>query len=142
MRNISYTISFSNNYFDPKYGNASRDKNVMAWLSLSSHEVGHLADIKELGLGKAGYMTTFLLGYAAALSHDGHPREKRADIGEDKFRSFNEFVNIRYGEGKLKSLFDNPNNTDKDIIGRLDQWWTQYQKPTEATNKSTNNGKE
>ena len=29
---------------------------------------------------------------------------------------------------KLSKLFNNKNNTQKDIIERLDQWWNNYQK--------------
>jgi hypothetical protein len=63
-------------------------------------------------------------------------REETADAGATEFSAFRSFVNLYYGKEKLTALFQNENNTDKDIIQRLDQWWNQYQKQ-EKQMKST-----
>jgi hypothetical protein len=74
----------------------------MTWLDLSSHEVGHIKDIKEIGGGKTKYFATFIKEYAKAGSHDANWREQRADIGQTQFRSFVSFVDSYYGKDKLK----------------------------------------
>ncbi len=124
------TIRMASNYFStPSIGGKyDYSNNVNAWLGLASHEVGHLRDIKELDEGPIGYMATFAKGYIAAGSHDGYWREQRAEEGATELDNFKGFINKRYGMGKLRELFENPNNTDAIIIRRVDQWWKQYQK--------------
>ncbi len=132
----SYRMNLTDNFFDNSYGANGYKDDVMEWLDLTSHEVGHIKDIQEIGGGKAKYFRTFISEYANAGSHDGNPREQRADIGRNEFRSFVSFVNSYYGKDKVKALFENSKNTDKEIIGRIDQWWKQYQKQKEADNKA------
>ena len=47
---------------------------------------------------------------------------------------FNRFINKYYGKDKLKSLFENKNNTEKDKIERINQWFRAYIK-----NETNNN---
>jgi hypothetical protein len=63
-------------------------------------------------------------------SHDSTyaHKENAAEKGSIEFTNFNEFINNNYGKNKLSNLFNNKNNTQKDIIERLDQWWNNYQK--------------
>jgi len=138
--NNTYRINLTTNFFDNtnnRFGGYGYQDDVMSWLDIMSHEVGHIKDINEIGKGKAGYFWQFAKEYAKAGSHDGNWREKRADNGQNAFRNFNNFVDNYYGKDKLKSLFENNNNTDKDITERLDQWWGQYQKQIEADKKAT-----
>ena len=131
-------MNLTNNFFDNtnnKYGRNGHPNDVMAWLDLTSHEVGHIRDIKEIGGSLANYFKTFAKEYLKAGSHDGNAREQRANLGQNEFRSFVGFVNSYYGKDKLKSLFENNKNTEKDIKGRINQWWKQYQKQKEEDKK-------
>jgi hypothetical protein len=109
---------------------------------MMSHEIGHVEDIQEIGKDKVGYFMQFAKEYAKAGSHANSWREKRAEIGRTTFRSFNSFVDSYYGQDKLKALFENKNNSDKDIVERLDQWWRQYQKKIETDTKVEETKKE
>jgi RHS repeat-associated protein len=133
------TIRMTDNYFSNpghSWGETDYSNNVNAWFGLTSHEVGHLRDIGEIGGGALGYIATFAKDYISAGSHDGLWREQRADKGANEFRNFRQFVNEKYGVGKLRDLFENPNNSDAIIIRRVDQWWKQYQKY--ENNRKTN----
>jgi len=135
---INYTDNFfSNENSQTNYGRTDYGDDVMSWLDLSSHEVGHIKDIKEIGGGVVKYFATFIKGYAISGSHDGNWREKRADVGQDQFRSFVSFVESYFGKDKMKDLFENKNNSQKDIIGRIDQWWQQYLKQKKESVQST-----
>ena len=136
----SYRMNLTNNFFDNsnnKYGSNGHPNDVMPWLDLTSHEVGHIRDIQEIGGSTEHYFKTFIKEYAKAGSHDGNPREQRADVGRNQFRSFVAFVDSYYGKDKVKALFENKHNTDKDIKVRIDKWWNQYQKQIESENKKT-----
>jgi len=134
-----YDMNFTDNFFDQKqsgkYGYADNSDDIIGWFDLSSHEVGHIKDIQEIGNNRLKYMATFGAGYLKNRSHDGYWRENRANIGQNEFRNFNKFIDSYYGKGKLQTLFENENNTDKDIIGQLDQWWGQYQKQQQEQQK-------
>ena len=137
----NYRMNLTDNFFkNPinKYGKNDYGDDVMGWLDLTSHEVGHIKDIQEIGGGKAKYFSTFIKDYVKSGSHDAYWREQRADVGQNEFRSFVSFLDSYYGKDKVKALFENKNNTDKDITGRIDQWWAQYQKQKDAEKKTTN----
>ncbi|MFC4476497.1 hypothetical protein [Flavobacterium chungangensis] len=74
-----------------------------------------------------------LLEYAKNILHgDWHDgkystKEPAADVGEDRFNKFNKFINQNYGKDRLKILFENKNNSQADIINKVDQWWDAYQ---------------
>jgi RHS repeat-associated protein len=97
----------------------------------NAHEVGHIPQLKY---GNLVHIVTSLLEYGANIVdgqdwHDGHnsTKEPEADVGEYSFVNFNKFINDNYGSNKLKELFENKNNTQKDITNRIDQWWSAYQ---------------
>ena len=137
----SYQIRLTNNFFDARKGTEKYIKSVdysddvMAWLELSSHEVGHIKDIQEIGNNVIKYMGVFVAGYANAKGHDGYWREPRADKGYKTFDKFNKFIDKFYGKDSLKKLFENPENIEKDIIDRVDQWWERYQKEEAKSEK-------
>ncbi|WP_300564693.1 hypothetical protein, partial [Flavobacterium sp.] len=131
-----YRMNLTDNFFSKDYGKNSFNDDVIDWLDIASHEVGHIKDIKEISSSKLKYFATFLGGYFKAGGHDGHPREVRAEKGTKEFRKFNKFIDSYYGKDKLKSLFENKHNKDKDIIERIDQWWEKYQKSKENQTQS------
>lgn len=96
----------------------------MAWLSLSSHEVGHIPQIYKEG-SLAAYAMEFISQYASAGNHDGAPYEKEADKGYNNFMDFNDFVNKTYGDNSLKNLFNN--HSENVITKRLDKWWGAFE---------------
>jgi hypothetical protein len=121
-----YRMNFTANFFTTeKYGRTAYGNNVMRWLRLASHEVGHIRDIDEIG-GRIKYFGTFIGGYAKSKGHDKYWREQRAEGGTKEFDAFVTFVNSYYGNGKLKDLFENENNSQTDIIERINQWWSKY----------------
>ncbi|OXA82170.1 hypothetical protein B0A58_00330 [Flavobacterium branchiophilum NBRC 15030 = ATCC 35035] len=106
----------------------------------NAHEVGHLP---QLEYGQVVHILTSLLEYGANIAdgqnwHDGwnSTKEPEADIGENKFKEFNRFVDEFYGGVKtdekydksvmLQNLFKNKNNSQKDIINRINQWWNKF----------------
>ncbi len=138
----TYRMNFTSNFFSSdltskKFGRNDFSESEMSWLDLSSHEVGHIVDIKEIGGGKEKYFATFIGSYAKSSGHGNNWREKRANVGQAEFRKFKDFVDGYYGEGKLGALFENQNNSQKDIIGRLDQWYARYQKTSNEQKKTT-----
>lgn len=132
-----YTITYTENWFEDdasKYDNSGYGQNTMAWLRLSSHEVGHIPQIyREGSLGS--YAMEFLSQYTDAGNHDGAPYEQEADTGRNVFNDFNNFINDTYGKNSLENLFNN--NTENVITKRLDKWWAAFEdergKKTERT---------
>ena len=53
-------------------------------------------------------------------------REKAADYGEKMFKDFNNFINSKIQKNGLKRLFYNKNNSQDQIIEKIDQWWKMY----------------
>ena len=104
------------------------------FLGLMAHEVGHIPQIDEAG-GNISHLAGSLGEYINNWLHlnDSHDstyahKENAAEKGSIEFTNFNEFINNNYGKNKLSKLFNNKNNTQKDIIERLDKWWNNYQK--------------
>jgi hypothetical protein len=107
---------------------------LKVFLGLMAHEVGHIPQIDETG-GNMGHLLGSLGEYINNWVHlnDSHNptyahKENVAEIGSTIFENFNNFIDTNYGKNKLTKLFENKNNTQKDIIGRINQWWTNYQK--------------
>ena len=126
----SYSMLFTDNFFDQtkigKYKTNDFSNDVINWLNLSSHEVGHIKDIIELGNNRANYLTTFTAGYIKNLCHDKYWREKRAEKGRAKFSEFNKYVNENYGKRKLEILFNNSELSEKSKIEQIDKWWGDF----------------
>lgn len=132
-----YQINLTNNYFeDNRYGWADFKYDTYEWLEIMAHEVGHIKDIKEIGGGQEYYFGVFLGDYAkeflrspnAGKAHDGAWREKRADIGQDEFMNFNDFIGRTYGAGQLIRLLDDAAKPDAEKINQISSWWKDYQK--------------
>jgi RHS repeat-associated protein len=121
-------ITFTENWFNDdhsSYNGHGYGQNIMAWLNLSSHEVGHIPQIgKEGGLGS--YLTEFAKQYISNFGHDGAPYEIEADKGSIIMNKFNSFVNETFGENSINNLF-NSNRTESQKIEIIDKWWNAYQ---------------
>ncbi|GAA4379797.1 hypothetical protein GCM10023186_17580 [Hymenobacter koreensis] len=134
------TITYTQNWFadDPdSYSGHGFGQNVMRWLALSSHEVGHIPQISKEG-GLLGYLTEFAKQYAQAGEHDGAPYEEDANRGKETFLKFNNFVENTYGTGALTGLFDSKKSqTNK--IETLNNWWNAFQGEQGGQKKSSTN---
>lgn len=122
------TITYTENLFRaPAYNDGHGYAfNTYDWLSLSSHEVGHLPQIDRAG-GLFAYLGQFIGQYASNFSHDGAPLEKEAEKGAEKFVDFRTFVNKRHGFGALERLIEAPHTYDNTKISLLRRWWQEYQ---------------
>ncbi|NRT13769.1 RHS repeat-associated protein [Flavobacterium sp. 28A] len=107
---------------------------IKGFFGLMAHEVGHIPQIDKAG-GNLGHLLGSFAEYVNNWAHlnDSHDpayahKEAEAEGGFTVFENFNEFINNNYGKDKLSKLFENKNNTQKDIINRIDQWWKNYQK--------------
>jgi RHS repeat-associated protein len=152
--NSDYNINFTDNFFshdgsEMGYGQNDFSNNVYQWLDLSSHEVGHIQDIKEIGGGKLKYFSTFLKDYIKAGNHDDNPREQRADYGQKVLERFTTFTNKNYGNGAIVKLFENKDEKEEDKIKTLDQWSKAFSKseeerifPNSTTGNSSSNKQE
>jgi len=127
-----YTITYTENWFEDeayKYKsksgrNTSYGQNILAWLSLSSHEVGHIPQINREG-GLWSYIGEFISQYATAGNHDDAKYEEEAEVGQTTFNEFNNFINKEYGANSLVNLFEN--HTENVITRRLDKWWKAFE---------------
>ena len=107
------------------------------FLQRNVHEVGHIPQLKN---GTIAHIASSLLEYGLNILdgqdwHDGSnsKKEQQANVGENRFTTFNKWIDDTYGKDKLKKLFENKKNTQDDIIGRVNQWWKAY-----TTNKFGN----
>lgn len=133
-------ITYTENYFsdDPKsYDNHGFGQDIYRWLSISSHEVGHIPQISKEG-GMTGYLIEFIKQYAQAGGHNGAPYEKEAEVGAETFRKFNQFVNTTYGKDALTGMF-NSNQFQKNKVKTLDKWWSAFQENQSKQKKSATN---
>jgi len=121
--NITYTENWFND--DPNsYNGHGYGQDVMEWLYLSSHEVGHLPQV-----AKAGSLLKYALGFVLEYSKSGHdaaPSEIEADKGYTVFIAFNKFVNKTYGNGSIEKLF-NSDKRESEKIETITNWWNEYQ---------------
>jgi len=128
-------MNLTDNYFTTnKYGYTDYGDNSIEWLELTSHEVGHIRDVNELG-GKPNYFSTFIKEYAKNKFKHDIKREERADYGQKIFLNFSEFLYQKYGDGKIKEIL-NGSNSEKDKIKKIDKLWNEYQ--TAEKNKKNN----
>jgi RHS repeat-associated protein len=122
-----HTITYTENFFEDnasKYEGHGYGQDIYRWLSLSSHEVGHIEQIDREG-GFFAYTFEFIKQYGSAGNHDGAEYEKEADIGQKVFGQFNSFIDETYGKNSLTKLFQN--NVDPVIVKRLDKWWGEFE---------------
>ena len=126
--NITHFYSKDKNY------NETNGASFYAFFGRNAHEVGHIPQLKN---GTTGQIASSIAEYVQNIVsgedwHDGKyaTKEKEADVGEDMFNDFNQFVDKYYG-GKeksnvIKKLFENKSNRQQDIIERIDQWWASF----------------
>lgn len=134
------TITYTENFFaDNKesYNGNGYGRNIKSWLSLSSHEVGHLPQIDKAG-GVISYLTEFIGQYAKAGEHDSAPNEKEADKGSTNFGEFYNFVSSEYGKESIEQLFNNSKLSEETRIDRINLWWQKFE---ETKNKKDNEKK-
>jgi len=133
-----YTITYTQNFFEDdssKYNGNGFGQDIYTWLSHSSHEVGHIPQIKKAG-SSLSYLGKFISQYSKSGNHDGADYEKEADKGSDLFGQFNNFVDKTYGRNSLVNLFEN--HTDPVIVKSLDKWWGAFEKDREKKEERTN----
>ena len=127
------TITFTENWFEDnpnKYEGNGYGLDVMSWLDLLSHEVGHLPQIKREG-GLLPYLLSFAKEYIQ-YGHDNAPSEIEADRGFSEFKSFEKFVSANYGNTAMKDLFES-DLSEQNKTSTIDKWWNEYK------NSSSNN---
>ena len=121
-------IIMTQNYFedDPaKYNKNGDGQNFFSWMSLLSHEVGHLKHIEESG-NPIKYIGSFILDYISNFGHDDVPREKEAEKGRMVFNAFYKFINRTYeSKTAMEDLFKS-NKSDKAKIDTIDKWWKEF----------------
>ena len=121
------SISFTPNYFEDnkeKYKGHGYGQDFYQWMTLLSHEVGHIKHIKESS-HEVTYIGGFLYDYMK-YGHDETPREKDADQGYNKFLDFYKYTNESYGKYSLDKLFKS-DKSDKQKIQIINQWWNEYE---------------
>ena len=51
-----FRMNLTNNFFETsRYGNVDYGDDIMAWLDITAHEVGHISDIHEISYNKWNY---------------------------------------------------------------------------------------
>ena len=133
-----HTITYTQNFFEDdssKHNGNGFGQDIYTWLSHSSHEVGHISQIKKEG-SSLSYLGEFISQYSTSGNHDGANYEKEADKGSDLFGQFNNFVDKTYGRNSLGNLFEN--HTDPVIVKRLDKWWGAFEKDKGKKEERTN----
>jgi len=127
------TITYSENFFEDRreaYNGNGFGRNTQAWLSISSHEVGHLPQIDEAG-GLFSYLGEFINQYVTTASHDLANNEIEAEKGSENYIKFRSFVGVE----KINKLFNSEKQSDEDKINRIISLWRAYQ---EKQNKDGN----
>lgn len=138
-------IIFTENYFESTPGvyvsSAGKEKgfgrNIWAWLSMSSHEVGHLPQADEFDhsiVGKLAYLASFAGEYGITLAktgsltdaHDKASREVEANQGKLTLKEFNRFTSTFFGKDALVDLFNSNKLNDEDKIAKIDSWWQAF----------------
>ena len=124
------TITYTENWFEDNpnaYEGHGYGQDVIGWLELSAHEVGHLPQIDKKG-GLLRYSLSFGAEYLRS-GHDGASSEIEADKGYLEFVGFNQFVSNNYGSAALKDLFESE-LSEQDKISIIDKWWNDYKMNT------------
>ncbi|WP_434574810.1 RHS repeat domain-containing protein [Riemerella anatipestifer] len=104
---------------------------LIGYLEHMAHEVKHFDHIDAHNADLEKYITEFSKQYIKAGSHDGAKYERQADFGEYVMGGFVDFTDRYYGKNELAKIFENKSNTEKDVMGRIDQWWGNFQKSPE-----------
>lgn len=121
---------------DPaKYKGHGYGRNILKWLRLSSHEVGHIP--QNIKHGGPGYLLEFIKQYSSAGNHDGAPYEVEADKGSNTFNAFNAYINKNIGNGALVDLF-NSNLREGQKVNQLNRWWSDFQESQRQRSNITN----
>ncbi|MCQ2211678.1 MAG: RHS repeat-associated core domain-containing protein [Paludibacteraceae bacterium] len=124
------TIIYTENFFDDNpesYNKHGYGKDVMRWLSLSSHEVGHLKQIEQFK-NVFKYIGEILSEYINAGNHDDAPMEIEAEKGSVNFENFTKFTNKKYGNGSLQKLMEDEKTSELYKIKVIDKWWNEFTK--------------
>ncbi|WP_063743591.1 hypothetical protein [Flavobacterium covae] len=102
----------------------------MTFLKRNAHEVGHIPQVEY---GNTVHIVSSIFQYAENVVtgqnwHNGSysTKESEADVGENIFQNFANFVDNYYGKDKLKSLLENQKNSDDVKIKRINTWWKKY----------------
>ncbi len=120
-------ITFTENYFEDNptmYWDQGYGKNVMEWLSITSHEVKHIPQIDQKG-GLFKYLASFAYEYAI-YGHKNAPSEQAPYKSQTVFREFSDFVNKNLEENGIENLF-NSTKTEQNKIEIIDKWWGAFQ---------------
>ena len=128
-------IVYTENFFEDNsesYNGYGFGQDVITWLSLSSHEVGHLKQIDEIGNSIVYYGK--ILGEYIKYGHDNAPMEKEVEKGRTNFTGFLEFTNNKYGEDSLKNLMENDKLCEPVKIRIIDEWWSEFTKNVTKNN--------
>ena len=123
----SSNIILTQNYFEDnptEYDGNGLGQNIYAWLSILSHEVGHIPQIDKNG-GRNGYVINILTEYCKARGHDNAPSEIEAEIGNVIYKGFYKYISSHYGENALSDLFKS-DYSDNYKIKKIDEWWNNY----------------
>lgn len=109
--------------------------NIISFLDLMSHEVGHLPqlgdagnNLKHLSKSGLGYVKSAINNRSVKYEdyHDKAPLEMTAEIGSINFKDFNNFVNKNIGKNKLESLFKNKVSSEDDKFRIIQKWYNAY----------------
>jgi hypothetical protein len=137
LGNSSYdaVITFTENWFEDissKFNNHGFGQDIKRWLSLLSHEVGHLPQIDKAG-GVFAYAAEFAKQYTLAGGHDDAPNEIEAEKGQQAFSEFNLYVDKRFGKNTLINLMKSTEDshgyfgTEEYKIRMIDFYWNLFQ---------------
>ncbi len=128
------SITYTNNFFsdDPNSFNGyGFGKDINAWFRLSSHEVGHLPQVKKQD-DVINYLGQFVVQYIEAAeqygfsgAHDNAKNEKEAEKGAVNFKKFNDFVNKNIGNNAVEDLFSG-GLSEQRKIDKLQRWIDYY----------------
>lgn len=113
---------------------------TITFLTRNAHEVGHIPQLKD---GNTRHIIGSIKEYAQNILsvqdwHDGSYsiKEQQADVGENNFIKFNDFINEYYGNNKLKKLLEKPKNSEEVKIKRINTWWNKYNEKTKGVQKN------
>jgi RHS repeat-associated protein len=124
------TITYTRNFFVKKnhgtdyYGDDTYAA-VRKWLSISSHEVGHVQQEISLGLNTI-YIAAVVKGYLVAQDHDKSKMEVEAEKGADRFEMLVDYIIDNNGD--LMSVIGAPTilYSDEDKIKYIEKWTKKF----------------
>ncbi|MDY3529820.1 hypothetical protein PG593_08535 [Riemerella anatipestifer] len=108
---------------------ATDPQKTITFLKRNAHEVGHIEQLKN---GNTKHMLSSFSEYVDNIMsgqdwHDGSfaTKEKQADIVEQKFENFYNFVNKNYGKNEMKKLFESK-KSEGEKIEIIDKWYKSF----------------